>query len=100
MDQASLLIALLRASGIPTRYVQGNLDTSDAQKLILSMFPPTFKTVGFIPEDSGLSDPANDPQLLEETKEHYWVEFNSGNGFVSADPTFAEAQLEQQFAVV
>ena len=37
-DQASLLIALLRASGIPASYRQGTLDNTSAQRLILSMF--------------------------------------------------------------
>jgi hypothetical protein len=38
MDQASLLIAMLRGSGIPARYRHGMLSTERAQELILSMF--------------------------------------------------------------
>jgi len=39
LDQASLLIALLRVSGIPAHYAQGTLSDPLAQQLILSMFP-------------------------------------------------------------
>ncbi|MEW5800650.1 MAG: transglutaminase family protein [bacterium] len=100
LDQASLLIALLRGQGIPCRYVRGTLSDGDAKGLILSMFTLPCKIVGFIPEGAELSDPANDPQLLEETKEHYWVEFDdgSGSGFKALDPTFGNAVIDQTFA--
>jgi transglutaminase-like putative cysteine protease len=39
LDQASLLIAILRGSGVPARYRHGTLSTGRAQELILSMFP-------------------------------------------------------------
>ena len=39
LDVASLGVALMRASGIPAQYVQGTLSQSQAQQLILSMFP-------------------------------------------------------------
>ena len=39
LDKASLLIALLRASGIPAQYVSGTLNLALQQRLILSMFP-------------------------------------------------------------
>jgi hypothetical protein len=38
LDQASLLIAMLRGSGIPARYRHGTLSVARAQELILSMF--------------------------------------------------------------
>ena len=38
LDQASLMIALLRASGVPAQYVKGTLSDELAKKLILSMF--------------------------------------------------------------
>ncbi len=49
LDVASLGVALMRASGIPAQYVQGTLSVSQAQQLILSMFPASFQTVGYIP---------------------------------------------------
>ena len=39
LDQASLLIALLRVSGIEAQYVQGTLSDELSKDLILSMFP-------------------------------------------------------------
>jgi hypothetical protein len=38
LDQASLLIAILRGSGVPARYRHGTLSVARAQELILSMF--------------------------------------------------------------
>ena len=49
LDVASLGVALMRASGIPAQYVEGTLSTSQAQTLILSMFPASYQTVGYIP---------------------------------------------------
>jgi hypothetical protein len=46
MDQASLLIAMLRASGVPSRYRHGTLSTEQAQALILSMFPKPTSVMG------------------------------------------------------
>ncbi len=95
LDQASLMIALLRASNIPARYVKGTLGTAEAQIVILSMFPPVLRIVGCPPADALKADPANDPKLLAETKEHYWVEY--GDSFTPADPTFPDAQIAQTF---
>ncbi|HYH67097.1 MAG TPA: transglutaminase domain-containing protein, partial [Urbifossiella sp.] len=85
LDEASLGVALFRASGIPARYAQGTLSDPLAQHLILSMFPPSFQTVGYIPVGTPVADPANDPQLLTETRQHYWLQIDTGGGFVNAD---------------
>jgi hypothetical protein len=70
MDQASLLIAMLRASGVPSRYRHGTLSKERAQELILSMFPKPTSVIGHIPPGTEVADPANDPKLLEETSDH------------------------------
>lgn len=99
LDQASLLIALLRVSGIPAWYVQGTLDRARAQELIASMFlPAPYRVVGFVPDDAEKSDPVNDPALIAEAQQHFWVEFDAGGGFVVADPSFTGAQINQTFA--
>lgn len=98
LDQASLLIALLRASGVPAHYVRGTLSDDLSKSLILSMFPPPLRVVGCPPDDAVRADPANDPQLLAETREHYWVELDTGGGFQAADPTLEDAQLGQTLA--
>jgi uncharacterized membrane protein len=98
LDRASLLIALLRGQGIPARYVYGTLADNLCQKAILSMFTMPCQVVGLIPPGATLSDPANDRRLLAETREHYWVEFDTGSGFTAADPLFKECLLGQAFA--
>jgi uncharacterized membrane protein/transglutaminase-like putative cysteine protease len=86
LDEASLGVALFRASGIPAQYAHGTLSDPLAQQMILSMFPPSFQTVGYIPAGTPVADPANDAQLLAETRDHYWVQFDStGGGFIDAD---------------
>jgi len=59
LDQSSLLIAMLRGSGIPARYRHGTLITETAQSLILSMFPEPEGVIGHIPAGTELADPAN-----------------------------------------
>ncbi len=97
LDEASLGVALFRASGIPARYAGGTLPDALARQLIVSMFPPGFQTVGYIPAGTNLADPANDLRLLVETREHYWVQFDDGFGFRDADSVFAAAQIGQTF---
>ena len=89
LDVASLGVALMHASGIPAQYVSGTLSQTQAQQLILSMFPASFQTVGYIPAGTRVADPANDPQLLAETESHYWFQFDTGSGMVNADPLMA-----------
>jgi hypothetical protein len=93
LDQASLLIAMLRGSGVPARYRHGTLSTARAQELILSMFPDPGAVIGHIPAGIEVADPANDPQLLAETVDHWWVEaYLPGlEDWTDLDPCFAGA---------
>src|SRR5208337_5010855 len=100
LDVASLGVALMRASGIPAQYVQGTLSENQAQSLILSMFPASYQTVGYIPSGTQVSDPANDSQLLSETESHYWFEFETASGMVDADPLMPGATIGQTFTTV
>lgn len=98
LDQASLLIAMLRGSGIPARYRHGELSTGTAQELILSMFPEATGIIGAIPPGAELADPANDLKLLEETMDHWWVEaYLPGMGWTDLDPCFQNAAVGQTF---
>ncbi len=98
MDQASLLIALLRASGVPAAYRHGDLEMPLRRQLILSMFPQPQGVIGHIPEGTAVADPANDPQLLEETRDHWWVQaYLPGLGWTQLDPTFANADIGDSF---
>ncbi len=97
IDEASLMIALLRASGVPAGYAAGTLDDAHARELILSMFPPSNDVIGVIPAGTEVTDPGNDPELLAEARQHYWVQYDVGGVMHDADPTFADAQLDEVF---
>jgi hypothetical protein len=97
LDVASLGVALMRASGIPAQYISGTLAQSQAQPLILSMFPPSYQTVGYIPAGMQTADPADNPQLLSETESHYWLEFDTGSGMTDADPLMTGATIGETF---
>jgi len=99
LDVASLGVALMRASGIPAQYVSGTLSQSDAQELILTMFPASYQVVvGYVPPGTQIADPANDPQLLSETESHYWFQFDTGSGMTAADPLMPGAIIGQTVA--
>ena len=61
LDVASLGVALMRASGIPAQYVSGHAVAEPGPELILSMFPASYQTVGYIPAGTQVSDPAERP---------------------------------------
>ncbi|HDQ73091.1 MAG TPA: transglutaminase family protein, partial [Chloroflexi bacterium] len=98
LDQANLLLATLRGNGVPARYRHGTLSTERAQELILSMFPTTGAVVGQVPDGVEVSDPANDPELLAEVRDHWWVEAYVDGSWVAMDPAFSYAELGQTFA--
>jgi len=98
LDQSSLLVALLRGSGVPAEYVTGTLTDPLAGQLIGSMFPEPQRVTGFLNAGDPVADPASDPGLLAETREHYWVRLHAGGSSLDADPSFAGAQLGQTFA--
>ena len=51
-----------------------------------------------VPPGTAVADPADDPQLLAETRDHYWIQFDTGSGFQDVDTAFAGAQIGQTFA--
>src|SRR5262249_46063957 len=100
LDRASLLVALLEASGFSAPYVQGTTSLAQQQQLILSMFTPPSNVAGCPPPGSPLSDPANDPALQAQGADHWWVVFgpaNTPNPTTALDPNFAGAQVGQVF---
>jgi hypothetical protein len=96
LDKASLLIALLGASGIQAQYAQGTLGATDAANAILTMFPGTTIVGGCIPPGTTLASPQTDPTLLVTAANHYWVQYGASNA--AADPSMPSAQLGQSFA--
>ena len=97
LDRASLLVALLRASGFIAQYVQGTLSTAQAQGLILAMFQSEYRVLGCPPAGSALADPANDSNLLAIVGDHYWVQYSSASGGspTNADTAFPNATRGQ-----
>ena len=102
LDRASLLVALLRASGFTAQYVQGTLTTAQAQSLILAVFQSQYRVLGCPPAGSTLSDPANDPNLQAIAGDHYWVQYSSASGgpLTNADTAFPNATLGQTFGTL
>ena len=101
VDQASLLVALLRASGIPAAYRHGTFAQTDPHiaTLINAMFPTTASAVaGSVPDGTPLSDPANDPFFIEETLDHWWVQaYLPSSGWTHLDPSFVNAAIGDTF---
>jgi len=93
LDRASLLIALLGASGISARYVHGTLPSSRTRQLILSMFSTPSRVAGCPTPGATIANPAADPSLLADLGDHYWVEY--GTSFTPADPSFRDSQIGQ-----
>ncbi len=98
MDKASLLIALLRANGIPASYRHGTLSEALAQSVILSMFPDLAGVGGYITSDAFTADPANADVLLAEASDHWWVQaYLPGLGWTHLDPTIPGAAIGDFF---
>lgn len=93
LDEANLGVALMRASGIPARYAEGQLTTERTQELILSMFDDPLRVIGFVDEGIERADPANNNDLINETYIHHWMQIQQNGVFVDADASFANSAL-------
>ena len=100
LDQSTLLIAMLRAAGIPAHYRHGQLSETDAQTLIASMFPADTGVAGYISNGAEVSDPINDADLIALVRDHWWVEayLPSTGAWTDLDPSFANAAVGDSFA--
>lgn len=87
LDQADLLLTLLRAQAIDARLARGTLGDTEVRALIRSLFDPTVagSAVGCIPERFPRADPEHDPALVRWASDHWWVELADGTAL---DPAF------------
>jgi transglutaminase-like putative cysteine protease len=97
LDQANLLIAMLRAAGVPARYRHGTLSQANAQTLIASMFRAPASVIGQVSPEIPVSDPVNDAALIGEVQDHWWVEAYVNGAWTDLDPSFVGASIGQRF---
>ena len=95
-DFAHLFIAVLRAAGIPARYVSGYIETEAQANAALSGHDPLdfHDLQGMVPPPTpgkrspGPRDRNQPPPLIGATASHAWVEFCAPNGlWIGIDPT-------------
>lgn len=89
-ERARLLAALLEAAGHPVRFAAGELDDDRAALLIGQALPATGETKVW-PDVVPLSQPQDDPALIEAVRRHTWVQVLSDGRWVDLDPAFADA---------
>jgi uncharacterized membrane protein len=94
LDRASLLVALLRASGQTARYVQGTLNSSLQAAVISAMFAPRNQILGCLPPGVNTSNPVGSG-LNGQLNPHFWVEYGGGN--TPLDPTLRTNQAGQTY---
>jgi len=98
-DQAALLYALLRESGIEARFALATLEPAGARSLLEQAFPPLPAAPMQPAQASGeVGDPLNDPDLLSAAGAHVWVQRYSSQGWIDLDPSFAQAQAGERLA--
>ena len=90
LEQARLLAVKLEQDGLETRYVRGTLDPDGARGLLRSAFPKRVEWVGS--PRAPLSEPPEDPALLQAITEHYWVQLREGNRWLDLDPSFPTSE--------
>jgi uncharacterized membrane protein len=98
LDKASLLVALLQASGFTTQYEHTTLSSTSAgnqalSNLIYSMFPQTPVLLGCIPINTPTDDPAGNGAVRNWTNDYYWVQYGPGN--INLDPNIPNGQPGQ-----
>ncbi|MCB0114319.1 MAG: hypothetical protein KDD84_09525, partial [Caldilineaceae bacterium] len=99
LDQATLLIAMLRAAGVPARYKHGALSEADAKTLLASTFATPAGLAGYRPAEVAAAAPVNDADLIAIAQDHWWVEANlPGQGWTNLDPSFPGAAVGDSFA--
>lgn len=100
-DLASLLIALLRAAGVPSRYVQGTVQVP-IDRMMSWVGVEDGRTAGDILATAGIPGMliVRDGEIVASRFEHVWVEVyvpndESGNMWIPLDPSFKDVEYQQ-----
>ena len=98
LNKASLLAALLQASGYTTQYEHTTLSSTSTglqvrSNLNRAMFPQTSVLLGCIPTSAITDDPGNNSYTNSWSNDYYWVEYGPGN--IALDPNIAGGQPGQ-----
>ena len=98
LDKASLLVALLQASGYTTQYEHTTLNSTQTGSQALvnlnrSMFPQATILLGCIPTSALTDDPGRNSYATSWSNDYYWVEYGPGN--IALDPNIPGGQPGQ-----
>jgi len=96
VEQASLLAELLRENGAQARLAFGELDKSNALRLIDSMFPSRMDFDYH--KDVLLSAPSEDRALSDSVRKHCWVQLSIDDRWIDLDPCFPDAEIGHAYA--
>ena len=98
LEKALLLAQILQDGGETVQVVEGELDDTEAKNLLGSIFPAaeSFNYGADVP----VSAPAEDPNLISAVKRHFWVQVETGDGWLDLDPSFPAAKPGRAFASV
>jgi hypothetical protein len=98
MDQASLLIALLRLSNIPARYVYGSIkvDIEQAMNWVGGVTEPNaaqnILSQGGVPNTLIINQQG---EVINMNVEHVWVEAHQNGQWTAIDPSFKQYQYTE-----
>ena len=97
LDKASLLVALLQASGYSTQYEHTTPTSQQLSTLIYSMFPQTPVLLGCVPINTATDDPAGNGTVRNWSNDYYWVRYGPANGTptMDLDPNIPNGQPGQ-----
>jgi len=91
LDKASLLTALLQASGFTTQYEHTTL--SNPATLIRTMFPQTPVLLGCVPANTPQDDPGGNGYAVADSHDYNWVKY--GPSQIDLDPNLPNGQPGQ-----